>query len=201
MDTYQLTETYCARIVSRFFCKLAKPRSGSAMNLQKRSGIACARHPKQETSLKCYHCDDAICFHCAKRTDVGYLCPRCKEALKGRFYTASLGHYLLVTIIVGTLSTIAGAVVIGLAVAIPFVIIFAMLHLGRFSGRHIGRLAFKAVQGKRGKHMAKLAGFCFVTGTAMAVLAGWLITFSWWTPFIGILYLIGAYQELIWQVD
>lgn len=171
------------------------------MDTTKLTEIHCHRHPKQATNLKCYKCDTAICYHCAQRTPVGYLCPGCKETLEGRFYTASVGHYLIVAIVVGALSMLAGALVVGFAIAIPFIFIFVMLHIGRFSGRHIGRLAFKATQGNRGKHMPKFAASCLVAGTALAVLAGMLLTPSWWIPFITILYLIGAHQELTWQVN
>jgi hypothetical protein len=112
-----------------------------------------------------------------------------------------MSHYLIVAIVVGMLSMIAGALIVVFAMAIPFVFIFVIIHIGRFVGRYIGRLAFKAMQGNRGKYMPKFAGVCLVTGTALAIFVGWLLTLSWWVPFIAILYLIGAYQELVWQVD
>ncbi len=123
-----------------------------------------------------------------------------KEFRTGRFYTASSIHYLMVALVVSILNMLAGALVVGFAAAIPFVFIFVIRQLGRFAGRHICRLAYKAAQGNRGKHMPGFAGVCLVAGTTLVVFVGWLMTLSWWVPFIA-LYLIGAYQGLTWQVN
>lgn len=70
--------------------------------------LYCKRHPKTETTLRCYQCGAPICSQCAKRTPVGYQCPDCKRGLKRRFEQARPLDYGIATIVSLILGGIAG---------------------------------------------------------------------------------------------
>lgn len=70
--------------------------------------LTCQRHPKVETTLRCYQCGAPICHNCAQRTPVGYQCPDCRRGLKRRFEQARPLDYGIAAIVSLVLGTIAG---------------------------------------------------------------------------------------------
>ncbi len=59
----------------------------------------CTWHPRIETALHCYQCERPICFKCAKRTPVGYICRECEKGRKGRFERATLTDYVIAALV------------------------------------------------------------------------------------------------------
>ncbi len=47
--------------------------------------LFCYKHPKVETTLRCYQCGRPICVRCARRTPVGYICSECQRGRQQRF--------------------------------------------------------------------------------------------------------------------
>ena len=56
--------------------------------------LYCARHPKNETSIRCGRCDDAICPDCLVHSPVGMRCPDCARVNRVPTYDVPLPYML-----------------------------------------------------------------------------------------------------------
>lgn len=56
--------------------------------------LYCARHPKNETSIRCGRCGDAICPNCLVHSPVGMRCPDCARVNRVPTYDVTLPYML-----------------------------------------------------------------------------------------------------------
>ena len=56
--------------------------------------LYCARHPKNETSIRCGRCEDAICPDCLVHSPVGMRCPDCARVNVVPTYDVSMPYML-----------------------------------------------------------------------------------------------------------
>ncbi|MBL7127261.1 MAG: hypothetical protein ISS58_08715 [Dehalococcoidales bacterium] len=118
--------------------------------------MKCAAHPRVETNLKCGKCGKPICPRCMVQTLVGARCPECARLYKLPTYRVSTKYYLRA---VGPAlgMALARGVLWGLAnTFIPF--FFLNLLIGAGVGYVIGEVVGRAVNRKRGKGLAAVAG-------------------------------------------
>lgn len=115
----------------------------------------CARHPKEETALRCASCGTPICPKCMVSTPVGMKCPNCGRNRKSVVYQARPERLLLAAIV----SLAAGAVT-ALIGEIGFFVIFVSIPYGYFAGSTI----LKASGMKRGLKIEMIAGAGMVMG-------------------------------------
>lgn len=134
--------------------------------------MKCAAHPGVETNLKCGKCGKPICPRCMVQTLVGARCPECARLYKLPTYRVSTKYYLRA---VGTAlgMALASGVLWGLAnTFIPF--FFLNLLIGAGVGYAIGEVVGRAVNRKRGKGLAAVAG----TGVIISYLVSIFLFFG-----------------------
>lgn len=56
--------------------------------------LYCARHPKNETSIRCGRCEDAICPDCLVHSPVGMRCPDCARVNRVPTYDVTMPYML-----------------------------------------------------------------------------------------------------------
>ena len=134
--------------------------------------VPCARHPKTMTRLSCSRCGTPICPQCAVRTPVGLRCPDC-AGVRGLPTYATPG------------SSVIRAVALGLAVAVLFAGLFALIPAWNFYlllglGFGVAEAMAWAAKNKRGADL-QVAGIAIVL-VAMAlgrVLLATRLNISW----------------------
>jgi hypothetical protein len=124
--------------------------------------MVCYRHPKRETSLRCYSCERYICSQCAIKTPVGYRCPVCVREAEDVFFNASALDYIVAPIVALPLSVIAGFLVLSLGSG--FLMILIIFFLAGVIGGFIGRAAKWAVGRRRGRYLAHIVAACVAMG-------------------------------------
>ena len=128
--------------------------------------MRCATHPDVETNLKCGKCAKPICPKCMVQTPVGARCPDCARLYKLPTYSVSPRYYLR-AVGTGLGMAIACGIVWGVIESvIPFFSLNLLLAPG--AGYAIGEVISLAVNRKRGKGLATIAG--------IAVLVSYLFT-------------------------
>ena len=137
--------------------------------------MRCAAHPEVETGLGCSKCGKPVCPRCMVHTPVGARCPECARLDKVPTYRVSGSHYLRA---IGTGVGIAIACGIVWGLVMGFVSFFFLnLLLAAGVGYAIGEVIGLAVNRKRGKGLAAIAG------VAVAIAYGVSILFPWGRPF------------------
>jgi len=130
--------------------------------------MKCAAHPGVETNLRCGKCGKPICPRCMVQTLVGARCPECARLYKLPTYRVSTVYYLRA---VGTALGMAlvSGVLWGLAnTVIPF--FFLNLLIGAGVGYAIGEVVGRAVNRKRGKGLAAVAGAGVIISYLVSIL-------------------------------
>ena len=129
--------------------------------------MKCATHPRVETNLRCGKCSKPICPKCMVQTPVGARCPECARLYKLPTYRVSMTYYLRAA---GT--ALGMAIVCGIIWGIanqflPF--FFLNLLLGAGVGYVIGEVVGLAVNRKRGRGLAAVAGAGVVVSYLVAL--------------------------------
>ena len=134
--------------------------------------MKCAAHPGVETNLKCGKCGKPICPKCMVQTPVSARCPECARLYKLPTYRVSTRYYLRAA---GT--ALGMALVTGVIWGIinQFVAFFFLnLLLGAGVGYAIGEVTGLAVNRKRGRGLAAVAG----TGVIISYLVSIFLPFG-----------------------
>ncbi len=134
--------------------------------------MKCATHPRVETNLKCGKCGKPICPRCMVQTPVGARCPECARLYKLPTYRVSSLYYLRAAGTTLGMALVTG-VLWGLANSfIPF--FYLNLLLGAGVGYVIGEVVSLAVNRKRGRGLAAVAG----AGVLISYLVSILLFFD-----------------------
>ncbi len=134
--------------------------------------MKCAAHPRVETNLRCGKCGKPICPKCMVQTPVGARCPECARLYKLPTYRVSTAYYLRAAGTALGMAIVCG-VIWGVAnLFLPF--FFLNLLLGAGVGYAIGEVVGLAVNRKRGRGLAAVAG----AGVAISYLVSILLFFS-----------------------
>ena len=134
--------------------------------------MKCAAHPAVETNLRCGKCGKPICPRCMVQTPVGARCPECARLYKLPTYRVSTAYYLRA---IG--AALGMALVTGVLwwLANTFIHFFYLnLLIGAGVGYAIGEVVGLAVNRKRGRGLAAVAG----TGVVISYLVSILLFFS-----------------------
>ena len=134
--------------------------------------MKCAAHPGVETNLRCGKCGKPICPKCMVQTPVGARCPECARLYKLPTYRVSTVYYLRA---VGTalgMALVTGVIWGVINQFIPF--FYLNLLLGAGVGYAIGEVVSLAVNRKRGRGLAAVAG----AGVVISYLVSILLFFS-----------------------
>lgn len=125
--------------------------------------LRCVNHPNVETYLRCARCEAPICPKCAVRTEVGYICPACRNRRTEVFYAEFRPVYYGVAALVALpVSLIAGWIV-------PATGWFAIF-LGPMAGGLIAEAAFRAIRRRRGRYT-----WLVVAGSIVAGSLPWML--------------------------
>ncbi len=130
--------------------------------------MKCAAHPRVETNLRCGKCGKPICPKCMVQTVIGARCPECARLYKLPTYRVSTLFYLRS---VGTALGMAlvSGVIWGLVnIFVPF--FFLNLLIGAGVGYAIGEVVGLAVNRKRGRGLAAVAGAGVVISYLVSIL-------------------------------
>ncbi len=154
----------------------------------------CYRHPKRETSLRCYTCGKPICIDCARKTSVGYSCPDCLHDLQDKYFNATNADYFIASALAVVLG-IGGGVVIGFIGALTgFLFWIIMFFVGGAAGSFIGGILKRAIGRRRGRYLPMIAAVIIVVTTVLPVLA-------LGGGFVGmIIYLVTAVPSVYYQM-
>ena len=133
--------------------------------------MQCTTHPRVETNLKCGKCGKPICPRCMVQTPVGARCPDCARLYKlptyrvsTRYYLRAMGTALGMAIICGVIWGVVGSF-------LPF--FFLNLLLGPAAGYAIGEVVGLAVNRKRGKGLATVAGIAVAISYLVSIFMPW----------------------------
>jgi len=126
--------------------------------------LYCVNHPQTETLLRCSKCLDPICPKCAVHTPVGFRCPKCARVARSPLYVLAPQDYLVALAVAGSLSLLAGAVMVQLG------LLFALL-LAVPAGGLIAEAVLRGTRGKRGRSVQLITAICIALG---AVFGPWL---------------------------
>lgn len=144
--------------------------------------LHCRWHPERETMLRCYRCDAPICYECARRTSVGYLCPDCVKAAKRRFERAGIGDLL----IGGGLALFFGFIGALIAPHLSWFVIFLAPLYGTLSGNVIWR----AVRRRYSERLWWIAAAAFtlpaLPGVVSLALGGDPLALVWMLVYLGL---------------
>ena len=133
--------------------------------------MKCAAHPRVETNLKCGKCGKPICPRCMVQTPVGARCPDCAKLYKLPTYRVSTRYYLRA---VGTalgMAVVCGVIWGMVGSFLPF--FFLNLLLGPAVGYAIGEVVGLAVNRKRGKGLATVAGIAVAISYLVSIFMPW----------------------------
>lgn len=133
--------------------------------------MKCAAHPDVETNLRCGKCGKPICPRCMVMTPVGARCPECARLYKLPTYRVSKQYYLRA---MGT--ALGMAIITGFAWGfignfLPF--FFLNILLGPAAGYAIGEVVSLAVNRKRAKGLAAVAGVAVVMSYLVSIFLPW----------------------------
>ncbi len=134
--------------------------------------MKCAAHPRVETNLRCGKCGKPICPKCMVQTLVGARCPECARLYKLPTYRVSTAYYLRAAGTALGMAIICGVIWGVVNLFLPF--FFLNLLLGAGVGYAIGEVVGLAVNRKRGRGLAAVAG----AGVAISYLVSILLFFS-----------------------
>lgn len=152
--------------------------------------LYCYRHPDRETGLRCVQCDRPICGSCAMITNVGQLCPECRQARRPANYQVSTAN----AVVGGVVGLVAVALV-----AFPFllfargffvflIIIFAAPALAEL----VIRISDRLTKNKRGRPMQVGVG----VGLALGALPWLLLSLNLFLLLFVILVIVTAVTRL-----
>lgn len=120
--------------------------------------LYCYRHPRAETTLRCYQCEKPICVRCARRTPVGYICGDCQRGRKKRFDQSRPTDYVVAVVVSALLGGVAGIVpMLGSW--------WFLLFLSPLAGTLVAEVAWRAVGRRHGSHLWWVVGAGIVVGT------------------------------------
>lgn len=126
--------------MSKFFETHVENMPSTASEQENNSGSSgattCARHPNEETALRCSKCETPICPRCAVYTTVGYRCPDCGKE-KSATYTVPIGLLIVGSICGFALGFLSGYIV---PRAIGFFVVFLGAIVGGILGEALSRL-------------------------------------------------------------
>ena len=131
--------------------------------------MKCAAHPRVETNLRCGKCGKPICPKCMVQTPVGARCPECARLYKLPTYRVSTAYYLRAAGTALGMAIVCGVIWGVVNLFLPF--FFLNLLLGAGVGYAIGEVVSRAVNRKRGRGLAVVAG----TGVAISYLVSILL--------------------------
>jgi len=137
--------------------------------------MKCAYHPNVETNLRCGKCGKPICPKDLVQTPVGARCPDCAKLYKLPTYQVSAKHYIRA---VGTglgMAIVCGVVWAVLGRLLPFFYLNLILAAG--AGYAIGEVISLAVNRKRGKGLATIAGIAVVISYLVSIFLPWGLRF------------------------
>ena len=134
--------------------------------------MKCAAHPRVETNLRCGKCGKPICPKCMVQTLVGARCPECARLYKLPTYRVSTAYYLRAAGTALGMAIVCGVIWGVVNLFLPF--FFLNLLLGAGVGYAIGEVVGLAVNRKRGRGLAAVAG----AGVAISYLVSILLFFS-----------------------
>ncbi len=134
--------------------------------------MKCAAHPGVETNLRCGKCGKPICPKCMVQTPVGARCPECARLYKLPTYRVSTAYYLRAAGTALGMAIICGVIWGVVSLFLPF--FFLNLLLGAGVGYAIGEVVGLAVNRKRGRGLAAVAG----AGVVISYLVSILLFFS-----------------------
>lgn len=163
---------------------------------QRPSGVArtCYWHPEVETGLSCSRCDKPVCTQCMVQAPVGIRCRECGRAAPIPTYNVQPSYYARA---VGAAMAIAigGGIIWAILVLVLGVIPFVSTLIAVGVGYGAGEIISLAVNRKRSKGLAWLAGGSVVA----AFLISWTITqfgFSIWGLVFIIIGVVLAVQKV-----
>ena len=138
--------------------------------------MKCAYHPDVETNLRCGKCGKPICPKCMVQTPVGARCPDCAKLYKlptfrvsTKYYLRAIGTALGMAIVCGVIWGVVGGF-------LHFV--FLNLLLGAGVGYAIGEVVSLAVNRKRGRGLATVAGLGVVISYLVSIFLPWGLPFG-----------------------
>lgn len=134
--------------------------------------MKCAAHPRVETNLRCGKCGKPICPKCMVQTVVGARCPECARLYKLPTYRVSTLFYLRAGGTALGMALVSGVIWGLVNIFVPF--FFLNLLIGAGVGYAIGEVVSRAVNRKRGRGLAAVAG----AGVAISYLVSILLFFS-----------------------
>ena len=133
--------------------------------------MQCATHPKVETNLKCGKCGKPICPRCMVQTSVGARCPDCAKLYKLPTYRVSTRYYLRAVSTALGIAVVSGVIWGVVSSFLPF--FFLNLLLGPAVGYAIGEVVGLAVNRKRGKGLAAIAGIGVAISYLVSIFMPW----------------------------
>ena len=139
--------------------------------------LVCYRHPDRETSLRCYNCNRPICIECTHKTPVGYICPVCQREAEDIFFNAKPSDYLVAPAVALPLSLLAGFLVVQLGGLGGFLLFFIIFAVSGAVGSFIGRLAKRAIGGRRGRYLPHTVAAMVILGALPFLLLPLLAAF------------------------
>ncbi|MFP4346396.1 MAG: hypothetical protein ACLFU8_17050 [Anaerolineales bacterium] len=157
-------------------------RADYEMETQDEEVAYCTWHPKVETSLHCYQCDRPICFKCAKRTPVGYICKECERGRKGRYEQARISDYLIATVVSLILSAIAAPILPSLG--------WFTIFLSPLVGTLIAEAVWRLIGRRYGSRLWWVVAASIVVGSLPALIGPLVSFFFTEAPFYGALSLL-----------
>ena len=138
--------------------------------------MKCATHPEVETNLRCGKCGKPICPRCMVQTPVGARCPDCARLYKLPTYRVSTSYYLRA---IGTalgMAVVCGVVWGLIGSVVPFFYLNLLLAPG--AGYAIAEVVGLAVNRKRGRGLATVAGAAVVISYLVTIFLPWGLPFS-----------------------
>jgi hypothetical protein len=129
--------------------------------------VACARHPKEKTALRCGRCDTPICPRCLVPTPVGARCPTCAQVK--RFATLLKPAEVGRAVVLGLAVAMAGALI---ASYLPFLRVLPLVALGYI----VSEVVSLSVNRKRAPEVGMLAVACFLVGYFLAPVLQIVVT-------------------------
>ncbi len=156
--------------------------------------LYCYRHPKRETSLRCYTCNKPICMSCANKTAVGYACPDCIRELEDKYYNSKSSDYIVAPIVAFILGLLGGIALTFLGAIAGFFFYIILFFAGGAVGSFIGGLTKRAIGRRRGRYIPIVVAVVAVIAT---LLPGLVLGFN----FIAIgIYLFIAMPAIYYQM-
>lgn len=140
------------------------PKEAPAAVVEENYDLVCYRHPDRETSLRCYNCNRPICIECTHKTPVGYICPICQREAEDIFFNAKSSDYLVAPAVALPLSLLAGFLVVRLGGFGGFLLFFIIFAVSGAVGSFIGRIAKRAIGGRRGRYLPHTVAAMVILG-------------------------------------